>query len=165
MEEKYFEIPITVISPDGDIEDFKTYIAKGDEDFVRVRAAKVIEEEFKGKEYDYDVIEISPDQYETLSQVEFLPGTEDSDSDENSLFDRELAPRSMEDEMEDLTDRYYTLEDRLNSIPDENLDEQLVTDARLELNKAKDYFDQYDFFKCKESLNKADDIISQLSKE
>lgn len=165
MEEKYFEIPITVISPDGDVEDLKTYIARGNEDSIRVQAAKVIEDEFKGKEYDYDVIEISPEQYETLSQVEYLPGTENSDVSEDDLFDKTLAPRNMEDEMDDLTDRYYSLEDKLNSLPDENLDEQLVIDARLELNKAKDYFDQYDFFKCKESLNRADEIITQLSGE
>jgi len=154
MDEKYFEIPVSVINDSGELEELKSYIATGNEDSVRMRAAKVLEEEFKGQDYDYDVIEITPDEFETFETVEYLPGE-----------DAPMQARSMEDEMEDLQDRYYTLEDKLNSLPANKLDKTLVEDARMRLNEAKDYFDQYDFFKCTASLNAADDIISNLIKD
>lgn len=154
MDEKYFEIPVSVINDSGELEELKSYIATGNEESVRLRAAKVLEEEFKGQDYDYDVIEITPDEFETFEKVEYLPGEEDA-----------LQARSMEDEMEDLQDRYYTLEDKLNSLPNDDLDKTLVEDARMRLNEAKDYFDQYDFFQCTASLNAADDIISNLIKD
>lgn len=155
MEERYFEIPVTKIDEEGNLVEIKTYIARGEEDVIRLQAAKVLEDEFSGEDYDYGVIEITPDQYETYQNVEYLHGTENSQE--------ALPARDMHDEMEDLTDRYYELEDKLNSLPDEGLNKELVVEARLRLNEAKDYFDQYDFFKCKESLNQADEIISQLS--
>lgn len=158
MDEKYFEIPVTLITETGEFQELKTYIARGDEDSVRIRAAKVLEDEFPGEDYDYEVIEITPEEYETYETVEFLPGgNETSESEAPSA-------RDMHDEMEDLTDRYYMLEDKLNSLPaDDETNAEKVTEARLKLNSAKDYFDQYDFFKCKEALNEADAIISELT--
>ena len=158
MEEKYFEIPVTLIDENGELRELKTYIAEGDEDSVRMRAAKTLESEFSGQDYDYDVINITKDQYQTYQNVELLPNGE-------TEVEKAAPARDMYDEMEDLTDRYYSLEDKLNSLPNEGLNKEMITEARLRLNEAKDYFDQYDFFKCKESLNMADEIITQLSQE
>lgn len=158
MEEKYFEIPVTLIDENGELQELKTYVAKGDEDSVRMRAAKTLESEFSGQDYDYDVVNITKEQYQTYQNVEYLP-------DGETEVEKAAPARDMYDEMEDLTDRYYTLEDNLNSLPNEGLNKEMVIEARMRLNEAKDYFDQYDFFKCKESLNMADELITQLSQE
>lgn len=161
-QEKFFEVPVTIFIEDGS-QDFRTFISRGEEEPIRMRVARYLEEQYPGGDYDYDVIEISPEEYESLQNVEYLPDSDNTEEEYDEHFGNVGGPRDMEDEMEDLTDRYYTLEDKLNSIPAEGLDEQKVTDARMELNKAKDYFDQYDFFACKDSLNKADAIITELA--
>ena len=72
MEEKYFEIPVTLIDENGELQELKTYIAKGDEDSVRMRAAKTLESEFSGQDYDYDVINITKEQYQMPFLLSFF---------------------------------------------------------------------------------------------
>lgn len=148
---QYFEIPITIFNSSGDPEEFETFYAEGSEDEVRHKIAVSLGEKYPNQDYDYDVIEISEDEFRSVQNPNMLSAVEVD------------APRSIEDEMEDLSDKYYTLLDRLNSTPVEaGLSPDRVAEANSYLLEAKEAFDQFDFFRCKDALSKAEDVISTI---
>ena len=165
--EKYFEIPVSVFNG-GELEDIYTFYAKGTEESARLEASKHLSEIFDGKDYDYDVIEISESEYKTSNgdRLEGDPDEVDPMFDGVQAEPAALPPKSMEDEMEDLQDRYYALTDKLNAIPVDSIPDKSEASnfalANKELTNAKEFFDQYDMFGCREALNRAESHINEL---
>lgn len=151
MENQYFEIPITVFKSSGEPEEFETYYFQGSEDEARHKVAKALGERYADRDYDYDVVAISEDEFKSVKNPNVLSAIEEG------------SPRSIEDEMEDLSDKYYTLQDRLNSNPVEaGLSIERVNEANNYLAVAREAFDQFDFFRCQDALRKAEEVISSL---
>lgn len=159
---KYFEIPVTKFDENGQPETPTSYYAIGEESRVR----KEVTEYFENMpEVDFDFIELTEDEYAASvvgNDGMVLFEEDDNDYDVTNI---EKAPpaKSIEDEMEDLQDQYYQLTDKLNAIPNLDINKKDVIDAKYKLSEAKEYFDQYDMLKCKKSLGEASELISKIT--
>lgn len=154
----YYEIPVTIFNENGD-PSFEVYYAKGSfsevsqavDDFLSIRFPS----------YDYELVESTEDLYNSVSPESIINIEKTS---EEAVLDRDIY-----DDMEDLQDRYYELMDRLNSIPISsnmksfNVQKQ-ISDAQFHLNESKEYFDQYDFQACKDTLDQAEKTIDFIQK-
>lgn len=153
-----YEIPVTIFNENGE-PTYGNYFGEGSYSEVSNAADALFASKYK--DYDYTLVQYHGklDHIKPELIVTSKKGAKEA-----------VVERDIYDDMEDLQDRYYTLMDRLNSIPasaqtkDPDVQAQ-IGDAQFHLNEAKDYFDQYDFSACKDALDQAEKSISLVQKK